>query len=106
MSAREWKTTPGSCTEKLRGISELAISRRSDLFSGLVQELRESSCSSVRTGASRPLARLLHSTRCEYARLSEERHDVAPGLLEKQEADPARSRDWFPRRAITPAPEP
>jgi len=34
----------------------------------------------------------------------EERHDVAPGLLEKQEADPARSRDWFPRKAITSAP--
>jgi len=25
-------------------------------------------------------------------------------LLEKQEADPARSRDWFPRIAVTPAP--
>ncbi len=52
----------------------------------------------------RPLARLLLPTRCGYARLSEERHEIAPGLLEKQEADPARSRDWFPRIGVTPAP--
>jgi len=50
----------------------------------------------------RPLARLLHSTRCRCARVPEERHGGAPGLLEKQEADAAHARDWFRRRAITP----
>ena len=49
------------------------------------------------------LLSLLHSTRCGYARVPEEHHEIAPGLLERQEADPARSRDWFPRRAVTSA---